>query len=249
MTALSSGRDLSTFTNIDYCPRPCVLLSTVFYYYSRYKVLMRNSCVACVRPSSFPFLNGILLCNLLSQSHHCYLCPNSINMCALQQDTHSVDEINILYTPAITSGFTNTHTRCLTALIRCFTRISMSGRQFKWFIEGFAPTDLTKAKLHKHPHAGVKPDTQTHTTYSSKGSRSLQSAQEQRGMSFWMVSRCTSPTSVVKLQACGKDGLLGPAECPDLEMKPSQITNSSSLLFLRRNFRRHNEQMYCSAIE
>lgn len=52
------------------------------------------SIYTCKSGSGCVYVQLRLLCNLLSQNYHCYLCPNSINM---QRGTHSVDEINILH--------------------------------------------------------------------------------------------------------------------------------------------------------
>lgn len=153
-----------------------------------------------------------LLCNLLCQCCHCHLGPNSINKYALQRDTHSVDEINILHTKHHLCFQQQTQTQSgSTVLISSLADVNASGGRFKWFIEG----SLSQAISHE---AEI---TDSHT-YSSQAA-CLYSQPERRGRCRpgWRPGvEPASPTSVIKLGACGKDGLLGSSECADPEMKP-----------------------------
>lgn len=139
-------------------PRPITFLSTLFYSdltemrqvqqiwstneeQEQQCSICKSICLflflcLCARVCACVCVHIRLLCNLLSQYYQCNLRSNSINMNALQRDTHSVVEVNILQTNHHLWLQQQTRMqRCLT-VVDMMLHINTSGGQFKWFTEG-----------------------------------------------------------------------------------------------------------------
>lgn len=133
------------------------------------------------------------LCNALRESYQCSPCLRPVNTYALQRDTHSGAEINIPNANHHLWFQQQTQTQiCLTVLIRCSTDINASGVQAS--CGSLSPTLQGLNIVNTHPPA------RTHACVRLKHGHARKHRvhrpppytvdEGERGMSFWMVSRC-----------------------------------------------------------